>query len=372
MTVTAAVAGAGQNQETDKKRVVRRKSRSRSRSRPKSKERGEKVHSPAQKTAISNEKNDETAWTTPQSSVSKEGTPERTILKLHQLTTENPNTDSSDEASSSDDDDAAQKAVKFHRPSDAGIKQTPTKRSTRGRLNLRRAVSKPVEPTQTQDSSPSPPTTPTRKPNRAKLAQLRGTPPRAAFTTFDFSVLHESYCSSQKLDKRLNEKSKTTPPSLSRKIGGGGIVGISVKPTRENKASFTLHQANHSDTDTDAPCLTIIDFNLLLRKGLDGKPGINERGWKGAVSGKVKTSKTQHASNAANRRCRREVRRRRAILLRGTITDCSPWEDSSTDSDSFIVPISKKLTGVNSASLVRKPSRAKSGKSSSFPASFSS
>lgn len=395
-TTTPGGGGPSQNPDSDKKRIVRRKSRSRSRSRPKSKETGEKACSPTQKTQISNDKKGEAGGLTSQSSLSKEDTPERTVVKLNQLTTENPDTDSSgdDMSSCSDDETAAQKAVKFRGQVDSTTatrqNTTTSSRPPRGRF-LRRVLSRTnsQQASVPQDSSPSPPTSPTPKSgsSRAKTAagKFRGSHPKAAFTTFDFSILHEKSTDPITLNNKKyseNARTKRTPPSIARKIGGGGIVGISVKTGREytnhsNRTPSKLHnnlQANNSDTDTDAPCLTIIDFNMLLRKGLDGKARYHDtRGWKGSMSGKAMTSKhSRDAGNYSSRKGRRDVRRRRAVLLRGTITDCSPWEDSSSDSDSSIAPISKKLTGLEYKLRKVSAGLKSSRKSKGYPSSFSS
>lgn len=369
-TTGATPSGAGQNQESEKKRAVRRKSRSRSRSRPKSKENGERVASPTQKTAISNEGRGET-WSTSHSSMSKENTPERTIVKLHQLTTENHDSDSSDESSS--DEDGNQKAVKFF-GTKAVSKRQPLKPAPRGRQSVRTVSAKGAGKGM-NDSSPSPPTSPT--PTRSKFPQAHGPPPKAAFTTFDFSVLHENYYSPGKVydpyyHRRQREKirSRAARSTAGRKVGGGGIVGVSVKPGKDNRTpSRSATQGNNSDTDGDAPCLTIIDFNLLLRKGLDAKSRLGERGWKGWSAGKAMNYKASNELSYSARQGRREVRRRRAILLRGTITDCSPWEDTSSDSDSSIAPISKKI---NSYFVKNHRSSQAKGKRPGFPSSFSS
>ncbi|CAL8082537.1 unnamed protein product [Orchesella dallaii] len=371
----AAPSGMNQNQEAEKKRVVRRKSRSRSRSRPKSKGDGAKASSPTQKTAISNGSNGD-AWNSPRASVSKDGTPERTVVKLNQLTAENDDSSSSD-LSSSDEDDAA-KSVKFNGARESVKRQQQhTKRATRGRLSMRRMVTKPPI-SAARDSSPSPPVSP--KPSRSKLIPPQSSVTKPAFRTFDFSILHENYYSfpgtsnqrkSYDSFKRQRERIRAPRATTGRKVGGGGVVGVLAKSSnREYQTISRSNQGNHSDTDTESPCLTIIDFNLLLRKGLDGKTSLNERGWKGWSSGKVMMGNTKSTESGLSRKQgRKEVRRRRAILLRGTITDCSPWEDSSSDSDSSLCPVSR---GIGSYFMRRrKQTRSKSSKAS-FPSSFSS
>ena len=187
--------------------------------------------------------------------------------------------------------------------------------------------------------------------------------------------------------KRPSGLSKRSNLATGRKVGGGGIIG--------KKHHGRRHDRNDggwvSEPETDPPCLTIIDFNMFIRKGLNGGGG-KDGAWKGyykktqsakigtsrnnRFNGQPATSSTNNINNAGSggdtkdddnsknhllikptlkskiksngltdeqappqRRHGRKhsrnhyVRRRKAVLLRGTVTDCSPWEDSAEDGE---------------------------------------
>jgi hypothetical protein len=95
-----------------------------------------------------------------------------------------------------------------------------------------------------------------------------------------------------------------------RKVGGGGVVGR--KPSRRGGGDW-------KGAEKGTPSLTIIDFNLLIRLGLEAR-----------IKGRAEEEVPKKAVRVDVRR--RRVRQRRARLLRGTLTDYSAWEES-TDSD---------------------------------------
>lgn len=171
---------------------------------------------------------------------------------------------------------------------------------------------------------------------------------KAAYQTFDFSILKEHHQQGDSREDRINYSTRrlrrythrrSDGGEGTRKIGGGGIVGK--KKGRVERESGTTGRHGHSfasETETEAPCLTIIDFNMLIRKSLEGRStqGRRERGWRGWSSGhrlKESGNVTDGCGQPAARR-RNNVRRRRAILLRGTVTDCSPWDEDGSSSDS--------------------------------------
>jgi hypothetical protein len=170
---------------------------------------------------------------------------------------------------------------------------------------------------------------------------------KAAYQTFDFSILkehshHERGDSREEQShsvRRIRRFTHRRPDGSggARKIGGGGIVGRKKGRMKENRAG-RYGQSVASETETEAPCLTIIDFNMLIRKALEGRGhyGRGERGWRGWSSGR-RLRESGHATDGGGQMLghrRNNVRRRRAILLRGTVTDASPWEEDSSTSDS--------------------------------------
>lgn len=212
---------------------------------------------------------------------------------------------------------------------------------------------------------------------------------KTAYQTFDFSILKEHRHHRDGDDDDTHTHQPNTPRRVrrfthkrsdgrenARKIGGGGIVGKRKARHREShRDGGGGRQGITSETETEAPCLTIIDFNLLIRKALEGRGqhGHSPRdgGWRGWSSGHRLRERgecghvTDGGISTAGRRRRNNVRRRRAILLRGTVTDCSPWEeddqdgqhssssDSQRDRDTDFLPFSSSSSHMTKGNLRR-------------------
>ncbi|CAG7659348.1 unnamed protein product [Allacma fusca] len=308
---------------------------------------------------------------------------EKAVVQLAELTLErkNESTDSSDESTHNDPQPNKQRYeqnrservgatwTELEDEQDGDVPKDKSKKSSSRNQPPLRTNSKEC-PTPGRDPKPKRKSIETRNQIRARTA---------AYKTFDFSQIHNvQHAFIGKMSPRYKRYSigatKRSGLTTGRKVGGGGIVG---KKSLGGRREPCESKGWHSEPETDAPCLTIIDFNMLIRKGLDGMAGAdgawrglrtnNKRpllslpspvsGGTGPSNGAVKEglnselppapfnlpgesrrrgSKAERRLSCYGRRLPRNkyVRRSRALLLRGTVTDCSPWEDSEGSSDS--------------------------------------
>jgi len=145
---------------------------------------------------------------------------------------------------------------------------------------------------------------------------------RLAFRTFDFSVL--TTVGAQCQDSMVLGYGATG----GRKVGGGGLLGKQ-KSRRVRRPSIKWM----SGTSGGSPSLTIVDFNQLIRMGLERRLDSGPEPAEPDPTMRVK----QGRGMAARRLVRRERRITRTqhsqMTSRGTVTDESAWEESSSDSD---------------------------------------
>ncbi|OXA52511.1 Cytosolic carboxypeptidase 6 [Folsomia candida] len=194
---------------------------------------------------------------------------------------------------------------------------------------------------------------------------------KAAYQTFDFSILKEhrhhghvsrelpghngasavSTTTTTRHKVRRFTHKRPDETENTRKIGGGGIIG-----RRKGRVRESRRREVQSETETESPCLTIIDFNMLIRKALEGRGSYGggkgrDGGWRGWSSGHRLRDRREISGHATDGggggpsimlsgRRRNNVRRRRAILLRGTVTDCSPWEEDDEDAAAAVGTLS--------------------------------
>jgi hypothetical protein len=309
-----------------------------------------------------------------------------TIVKLSQLTRETANhSNSSEESLSSNDDGEASSGVPLKATRNGILIHSQLirrRKSSTATVNNHQGASGLVKGTNDvvggKVGKASPPETST-PPSGSKTTK------KAAYQTFDFSILkdHKSSAflnSPEEFTFYPRPATKKQSRSINggggpQKIGGGGIVARKKVRGHYHRRSNKLGVGATSDTETESPCLTIIDFNLLIRKGLEGiriangqKSNFAQRGWSSrrrilrdkivgvnfagggsniggsgnslsfnnvrVSGGALGRGESPTGQQTRTKRRQNAVRRRRAILLRGAVTDCSPWEDQDDDSSS--------------------------------------